>query len=231
MYTVHCTTYINMINKSTLKFLSDLKKNNNREWFADHKNEYDAAKENVVSLVEEVLKHLSKTIPAFKEVNASKSIMRIYRDVRFSKNKDPYKLNFGIPLSTKAKGVDAPGFYLHIQPGECFVGGGYWMPQADALKMIRQEIDYNAAEFKKIINSKSFKKYFDGLSEEDKLKTAPKDYPKDHPEIEFLKLKSFTVYHSISDAEIQDKAVAKKIADVIIAMQPFVSFLESAIEK
>lgn len=220
-----------MINKSTFKFLADLKKNNNREWFAEHKHEYDAAKENVVALVEEVLKHLSKTIPAFKEVNAAKSVMRIYRDVRFSKNKDPYKLNFGIPLSTKTKGVDGPGFYLHIQPGESFIGGGYWMPQAEALKMIRQEIDYNADEFKKIIGAKVFKKYYESLSEEDKLKTAPKDYPKDHPEIELLKLKSFTAFHALTDVELQEKAVSKKIADAIIALQPLISFLESAVEK
>lgn len=220
-----------MIHKSTFKFLADLKKNNNREWFAEHKHEYDAAKENVVALVEDVLKYLSKTIPAFKEVNAAKSVMRIYRDVRFSKNKDPYKLNFGIPLSTKTKGVDGPGFYLHIQPGESFIGGGYWMPQAEALKMIRQEIDYNADEFKKIIGSKVFKKYYESLSEEDKLKTAPKDYPKDHPEIELLKLKSFTAFHALTDAELQEKAVTKKIADAIIALQPLISFLESAVEK
>lgn len=220
-----------MINKSTLTFLSNLKKNNNREWFADHKQDYETAKANVVELVEEVLKHLTKSIPEFKAVNASKSIMRIYRDVRFSKNKDPYKLNFGIPLSVKAKGVDTPGFYLHIQPGASFIGGGFWMPQGDALKAIRQEIDYNGDDLVKIISSKTFKKYFDGLSEEDKLKTAPKDYPKDHQHIELLKLKSFTVYHSISDAEIQDKKVAKSIADAIVAMQPFISFLEAAIEK
>lgn len=220
-----------MIATSTFKFLKELKKNNNREWFAEHKHEYDTAKENVVELVEEVLKHLSKTIPAFKEVNASKSIMRIYRDVRFSKNKDPYKLNFGIPLSTKGKGVDLPGYYLHIQPGECFIGGGYWMPPADALKMIRQEIDYNSAAFKKILNAKSFTNYYKGLSEDDKLKTAPKDYPKDHPDIELLKLKSFTAFHSFSDAEMQDKNIAKNIADAIIALQPFILFLESAIEK
>lgn len=228
MYNLYCTT---MIHKPTLSFLINLKKNNNREWFAEHKQEYDVAKENVVALVEEVLKHLSKFDAGYKEVNAAKSVMRIYRDVRFSKNKDPYKLNFGIPISTKVKGVEGPGFYLHIQPNASFIGGGFWMPPAETLKMIRQEIDYNGAELKKILNSKSFKKYYEGLSEEDKLKTSPKDYPKDHPDIELLKLKSFTAFHSISDAELQEKSIAKKIADAIVAMQPLITFLESATDK
>lgn len=219
------------INASTFKFLKELKKNNNREWFTDHKHEYEAAKANVVLLVEDVLKHLVKTIPAFKEVNAAKTIARIYRDVRFSKNKDPYKLNFGIMLFPKGRGVNAPGYYLHIQPGECFVGGGFWMPPAEELRMIRQEIDYNAEEFKKIISSKTFTKFFDGLSEEDKLKTAPKGYPKDHPELELLKLKSFTAFHAIPDAEFQENAVSKKIADAVIALQPLIVFLEAAVEQ
>lgn len=220
-----------MLHKSTFTFLTNLKKNNNREWFAEHKHEYEAAKENVVELVAEVLKCLSKNEPAYKEINPSKLIMRIYRDVRFSKNKDPYKLNFGIPISTKAKGVDGPGFYLHIQPNESFIGGGYWMPDADKLKMIRQEIDYNGEALKKILNSKSFTKYYEGLSEEDKLKTAPKDYLKDHQDIELLKLKSFTAFHSISDTELQDKSVAKKIANAIEAMQPLINWLDEALQK
>ncbi len=220
-----------MLHKSTLTFLSNLKKNNTREWFAEHKHEYDAAKENVTELVAEVLKQLSKNEPAYKEINPSKLIMRIYRDVRFSKNKDPYKLNFGIPISTKGRGVDAPGFYLHIQPNESFIGGGYWMPEAEKLKMIRQEIDYNGDALKKILNAKSFTKYYDGLSEEDKLKTAPKDYPKDHQDIELLKLKSFTAFHAISDAELQDKSIAKKIANAIEAMQPLIGWLDDAVQK
>jgi uncharacterized protein (TIGR02453 family) len=220
-----------MISTSTLKFLKDLKKNNNREWFAEHKHEYEASKENVVAFVTEIIKQLSKTLPEYKDVIAAKTVARIYRDVRFSKNKDPYKLNFGIMLSPKGRGVDGPGVYLHIQPGGCFIGGGYWMPQGETLKMIRQEIDYNSEDFKKILTAKSFKKFYDGLSEEDKLKTSPKDYPKDHPEIELLKLKSFVCFHSLSDAQLQEKSSVKLIADAIIALQPLVAFLDSAIQK
>ena len=105
------------------------------------------------------------------------------------------------------------------------------MPQAEALKNIRQEIDYSADQFKKILNSKSFKKFYDGLSEEDKLKTAPKDYPKDHPEIEFLKLKSFTCFHALSDAQFQEKGTPKLIADAVSALKPLVVFLEDAVAQ
>lgn len=201
-----------MLESNTLKFLKELKKNNNREWFAENKHRYDSAKADVVKFVADILNNISKSIPELQDLKAEKCIMRIYRDVRFSKNKEPYKLNFGIYFPTKEKSVHAPGYYLHIQPGESFVGGGFWMPPADALKKIRQEIDYNAEELNAIITSKSFKKYFDGLSEEDKLQTAPKGYPKDHPQLELLKLKSFTVFHAIADEEFLDKKITKAIS-------------------
>lgn len=220
-----------MLEASTLKFLKELKKNNNREWFADNKHKYDHAKADVVKFVSEILNNISKSIPELQILKPEKCIMRIYRDVRFSKNKEPYKLNFGIYFPIKDKSVHAPGYYLHIQPGESFVGGGFWMPAADALKNIRQEIDYNTDEFLSIISSKPFKKYFDGLSEEDKLQTAPKGYAKDHPHIELLKLKSFTVFHAIGDEEFGDKKIIKAISEAIVTMKPFVDFLDRANEQ
>lgn len=217
-----------MLQADTFKFLKDLKKNNNREWFVENKHRYESAKQNVVTLVTDVLALASKEIPELKELKAEKCIMRIYRDVRFSKNKDPYKLNFGIYFPTKAKGIEAPGYYLHIQPGQCFVAGGFWMPPADALKNIRQEIDYNSEEFLGIIGNKNFKKYFVGLSDEDKLSTAPKGYPKDHPQIELLKLKSFTVSYGLDDSALSDKKIVKEIVGCLLAMQPLVNFLQRA---
>lgn len=219
-----------MLQADTLKFLKDLKKNNNRDWFADNKLRYENAKQDVVTFVSEILKNVSAEIPELKELKAEKCIMRIYRDVRFSKNKDPYKLNFGIYFPTKPKGIEAPGYYVHIQPGQCFVAGGFWMPPSDALKNIRQEIDYNIDEFLGIIGNKNFKKLFDGLSEEDKLSTAPKGYAKDHPQIEILKLKSFTVSHYIEDQVLLDKKVLKEICACIVAMKPLVNFLQRATE-
>jgi uncharacterized protein (TIGR02453 family) len=220
-----------MIQSSTLKFLKDIKKNNNRDWFAENKPKYEEAKKDVTQFMQKVIDEVAKFEPSVKGMDASKLVMRIYRDVRFSKDKSPYKINFGIPFSAKGGNVDYPGYYMHIQPGESFVGGGSWMPNADNLKMIRQEIDYSSKEFKKIVESASFKKTFGKLSEEDKLKTAPKDYPKDHPEIEYLKLKSFTAFAHFSDEDLTDKNAAKKVVEACKTLQPFIKFLQTAIEK
>lgn len=218
-----------MLQASTFRFLKDLKKNNNREWFADHKQDYEEAKKDVIGLTAAVLKKLVEKDPSLKDVLPEKSVMRIYRDVRFSKNKDPYKLNFGIYFSGKAKGIEGPGYYIHIQPGASFIGGGYWMPNPEHLKLIRQEIDYNANDFHAIIGSKEFKKLFGQLSEEDKLKTTPKDYPKDHPDIELLKLKSFTSFYSLSDTELCSKDAVKKIVQGLVTLRPLVEFLNQSI--
>ncbi len=126
--------------------------------------------------------------------------MRIYRDVRFSKNKDPYKTNFGIWFSAYSKGGDEPGYYLHLQPGNCFIAGGYWMPDATHLKLIRQEIDYNSSDFLNMLQEKKFAANFQ-LSTENTLKKAPKGYDPDDPNIAYLKLKSFEVVKKIADEE------------------------------
>ncbi len=217
-----------MLQASTLKFLKDLKKNNNREWFNDHKDIYEKAKADVVEFTAAVLTKSSTFDPGLKNLVPAKCIMRIYRDVRFSKNKDPYKLNFGIPFSSKTKGVEGPSYYLHIQPNESFLGGGCWMPQPDKLKLIRQEIDYNSKDFLAIVDNPSFKKMFGKLSEEDKLKTTPKDYDKEHPQIEYLKLKSYLAMKSISDAEL----LSTKAVDIVVnankTIKPLIDFLNHA---
>ena len=111
-------------------------------------------------------------------------IFRIYRDVRFSKNKLPYKNNMGASISAGGKKSTGPGYYVHLQPGQSFLAGGIWMPESDSLKKIRQEIDYNGKQLKKVLNDKTFKKYYKEISQENKLKTVPKGYSKDHPDIE-----------------------------------------------
>ena len=217
-----------MINSSTFSFLKDLKKNNDRDWFAANKHRYDASKINVVEFVNALLQEISKTHPEFKNIEPSKAVMRIYRDVRFSKDKKPYKLNFGINLNPMGKGIEGPGYYLHIQPNESFIGGGWWMPNADKLKNIRQEIDYNSKEFNAILNDKKFKKIYGALSEEDKLLTTPKGYAKDHPDIELLRLKSFTAFSAIPDADFSNKKILTQISSAIDALKPLIAFLEKA---
>jgi uncharacterized protein (TIGR02453 family) len=220
-----------MINPSTLTFLKNVAQNNNREWFAEHKGEYEAARENVLSLVQSLIPELAKIDPLLSaDSDPKKAIMRIYRDVRFSKNKDPYKTNFGIWFSASSKGGDEPGYYLHLQPGNCFIAGGYWMPDATHLKLIRQEIDYNSSDFLNILQEKQFADSFQ-LSTENTLKKAPKGYEPDDANIAYLKLKSFEVVKRIPDEEFYKAAITKKLATTFEIIYPLVAFLRNAVAR
>jgi len=220
-----------MLKKETLNFITDVAENNNREWFAANKEVYEDAKANVLTLVAAIIPELAKVDPLISaEADPKKSLLRIYRDVRFSKNKDPYKNNFGIWFSAKSKGGNEPGYYLHIQPGKSFIAGGYWMPEAAHLKLIRQEIDYNIGDFKEIINSKDFKKSFK-LGLDNALKNAPKGYDPADPNIEFLKLKSFEATTKIDDEEFLQSNLVNKLISSFKTVQPLVAFLRNAIEQ
>jgi uncharacterized protein (TIGR02453 family) len=219
-----------MIKTSTFDFLGQLAVNNERNWFQAHKEEYNLARENVLDFIEGVLPSIitiDPVIPA--DINAQGCLMRIYRDIRFSKDKTPYKTNFGIGISANGKSLNGPGYYIHIQPGKSFIAGGYWMPETDHLKAIRQEIDYNGAEFRSIVESKSFKTYFGEMNTEDKLKTSPKGYATDHPDIEYLKLKSFIGMHQLKDKVLSNPNATKDIADVVEKLHPLMVFLRNAI--
>lgn len=219
-----------MIKPDTLAFLKDLNRNNNREWFAEHKQRYEAAKEDVLRFIEELIPLLASADPQFPaDTQAKRCLLRIYRDVRFSKNKDPYKNNYGITFS-KGKGPSEPGYYLHIQPGECFFAAGTWMPEPAELKMIREEIDYNASEFVEILNNKDFNTLFQ-LSDENKLKKAPKGYEADHPQIELLKLKSFTAIYPFDEKELFKPSIIDKLETAFKAVRPFVVFLRNAVQQ
>lgn len=217
-----------MIKKSTLEFLAQLSKNNNKEWFDKNRSSYEMAKNNFKGFVEELILNVSKFDSSIKHLEAKDCIFRINRDVRFSKNKEPYKNNFGAILSPGGKKSFSAGYYFQLQPNASFVAGGVWQPPSPQINAIRQEIDYNAKEFKKIIGSKEFKKYFGGLSTEDKLKSAPKGYDKTHPEIELLKYKSFIAVHNLKDKEVVAEDFIGNITTVFKAMLSFNSFLRRA---
>jgi uncharacterized protein (TIGR02453 family) len=219
-----------MIRLSTFDFLTQLAANNNREWFQLHKAEHDHARENILEFTADVISGLSKidaVVPS--DLDPKSCVMRIYRDVRFSKDKTPYKNNFGIAISANGKNFNGSGYYLHINPEQSFVAGGCWMPEPVMLKAIRQEIDYNGSDFRAIVENKSFKKYFGDLDTEAKLKTVPKGYPADHPDIEYLKLKSFTVSHEMKTEELSKPDAVKKVADGFAEMYPLIIFLRNAI--
>lgn len=219
-----------MIEKSTLDFLKAIKKNNNKEWFDKNKLRYLAAKENIENFIADVLKHIVAFDKRYAGLEAKKCTYRIYRDVRFSPNKTPYKSNLGASINIGGKKVQNAGYYIHIEPGNSFIAGGIWMPPADQLKKIRQEIDYNAKDFRKILNNKTYKKYYGDLDKEYTLKTTPKGYSKEHPEIEFLKLTSYIAWHPFQDDAVQKKNFAKEVAKGAGVMHPLIDFLNTAMD-
>lgn len=219
-----------MIDQSTLQFLKALTKNNNREWFLEHKSNYEKAKENYLNFVSIVLNGIQKFDKSLSQLEPKQCVFRINRDVRFSKNKDPYKTNFGASFSKGAKKIDTAGYYFHLEPGASFIGGGLWMPQAPDLTKVRQEIDYCYKEFKGIIENKKFKTIFESIDKDEKLSRPPKGYEIDNAAIEYLKLKSFTAIMPISDTELLDKNIVKKTLDIFETIAPLVHFLNRAIE-
>ncbi|MFC0515926.1 DUF2461 domain-containing protein [Mucilaginibacter angelicae] len=219
-----------MIYQESLDFLKDLADNNNREWFAANKERYEKGRENVIDFTAKVLDSVRKIEAGMDEnLDAKKCVMRIYRDIRFSKNKLPYKNNFGVSLPTSGLKGGGVEYYLHIQPGNSFIGGGYWMPEAPDLKSIRQEIDYNAADLKKIIDDKEFVKLFGDFRKQEQLKSVPKGYEPDNENIDLLKLKSFVAWHKLDDKELTAAGSEKLIADVCGMIHPLNVFLKNAL--
>ncbi len=214
----------------TLQFLSDLEKNNDRDWFNTNKKEFLAAKQEVDLVVEKILARMASYDLSISDIEAKKAVYRIYRDVRFSKNKLPYKNNLGASIKRGGRKSKFAGYYLHIQPGNSMLAGGIWMPPSEDLKKVRQEIDYNTEEFKDIILSRNFKKTFEVL-EGEKLKTAPKDYPKDHPEIDLLRHKSFVVSHKVSDKDVATGNFVKLAVDTFEELKPFLDFINRPLEE
>lgn len=213
-----------------LKFLQTLAKNNRRVWFEKNKTTYLQSKENFDQFLEKLLEELIKFEEGLAGLNPKKLAFRIYRDVRFSKDKRPYKVNMGAGFSPGGKMIQEPGYYIHIQPGnKSFLAGGLYMPDANNLAKIRQEIDYNTEKLLKLLNDRRFKKLFPSLGDFDKLKTAPQGYAKDHPHIELLKHKSFIVSHSFTDKEVKDKKFVKHVVETAKIIKPLNDFLKEAI--
>ena len=219
-----------MILPSTFDFLKGVAENNDRDWFKLHKKEYEDSLKNILEFTSQIIKALSKIDPVIPDtLEAKNCVMRIYRDVRFSKDKAPYKTNFGIAISANGTNFNGPGYYIHVQPSTCFIAGGSWFPEAEQLKAIRQEIDYNSSDWHEIIDSKDFKNAFGDLDAEGKLQTSPKGYAPTHPDIEYLKLKSFTAGAKLSDQDLTSAESVKIVSGLFEKLYPFNVFLRNAI--
>lgn len=215
--------------KEILDFLKELKYNNSKEWMDAHREQYHGAKakfEEFVNLLIIEIQHFDDRIAG---ITPKKSIFRINRDIRFSKDKSPYKSNMGAFISEDGKKSFKPGYYIHLQPeNESFMAGGIYAPPGDILKKIRQEVDYNPEELKSIVSTPEFKNFY-GEIQGEKLKTAPQGYNVDHPNIGFLKLKSYVVMHRFSDQEVVAGDFTEKIVNGFKILKPMNDYLDVAI--
>jgi len=220
-----------MIKKTTIIFLKDLKMNNNRDWFLANNPVYKTAKDDYVTFIQSILGKVGKKNGAYGNIDPSKCLFRINRDVRFSHNKAPYKTNFGASINVYGKKSPKAGLYVHLEPGTSFIGGGMYMPPADLLLKVRQEIDYNFDTFNKIIKHKDFVKHYGELDMSDSLKNPPRGFEKENPAIEFLKLKSYVAFANYTDEEVLKEDFADMAATKLIALLPFIDFINTGLDE
>lgn len=220
-----------MLQAATIKFLKDLKKNNNRAWFEKHKDAYLDVKKDIEGFTQSVIDGMGKIDADIALLQPKDCVFRIYRDVRFSKDKSPYKTNIGASFNKGGKKAPTAGYYFHCEPGQNMVGGGLWMPMPPQLAKVRQEIDYNFDEWKKIINHRNFKKIFPaGVDGIETLSRPPKGYEETNPAIGFLKMKCFIVSGDLTDTQLQSKTLLKEVLKTFETMKDFIDFLNRAME-
>jgi uncharacterized protein (TIGR02453 family) len=214
------------IKKSTLEFLNSIKHNNNRDWFVKNRSIYLEAKDNFESFIQEIINKIIDFEPIMKGLEAKSCVYRFNRDIRFSNDKSPYKSHFGafIVRGGKKNGDKFAGYYIHIEPGQSIIAGGAYMPPTPWLSAIREKIDEEPSELIKIINTKDFIKYFKKIDGE-KLKTAPKGYSSDHPNIDLLRFKSYLVVNEVTDEFVLSEKYFDHVIHIIRAMKPLNDFL------
>lgn len=204
------------IKESTIRYLKALQKNNNRDWFAETKPGYVAAQKNA----KEVFTAINEKLQIHDEIEKSK-MMRIYRDVRFSHDKTPYKAHFANSYSRLGKELRG-GYFLRIRPGESFLAGGFWEPNKEDLFRIRKEIELDASEIRTILEDKNYKKYFGGKFESfSELKTAPRGFDKEHKDVDLLRKKGFIASRSFTDEEVMSANFIEKVDENFKALRPF----------
>ena len=216
------------IEKDTLNFLSELERNNNRDWFNDNKHLYLKAKDNMENVVNQIISGVSDFDKSVERLEAKNCIFRIYKDTRFSKDKTPYKTNIGASLVEKGpKTLNHAGYYIHIEPGKSFLAGGVYMTEPKNLKAIREKISAEGEDFLKILNKKPFR---DNLElRGDKLVKVPQGFDKDNPMGDYLKFKQFTVFHSLSDEDVVNENFIYRTVKIFKEIYPFNLFLNEAI--
>jgi uncharacterized protein (TIGR02453 family) len=222
-----------MLQPATLRFLKVLARNNHKEWLDAHRMDYESAKADFHQLVEHLLRSLDKNEPVLSSLQPKDCIFRINRDVRFSKDKSPYKTNMGASIKAGGKKSLLAGYYVHIEPGgKSFVGGGLYMPDPATLHQVRQEIDYNWDEFSRLLRAPGFKKLYGSLEKWEGmvLSREPKGYEKDNPALEFLKMKSFVATMPLTDQQLVEKNLLRTLLQALNNLRPLLQFMNRAIE-
>ncbi len=213
-----------------LNFLALLKNNNNRPWFAEHKADYEKIRMDCFREIEELIDHVARFDSRVAGLTPQEATYRIYRDIRFSNDKSPFKTHFGIVIASHGRKTKGAGYYLHIEPGECALYGGVWFPQSDVLRVLRRSVYDNMDELQEIISRPEFRKVFPQL-EGDRLKTMPRGYPADAPHAELLKLKEYLVSCRYDDRLFERPDWQDTVAGHIRLLQPFTEFFNFTFDE
>ena len=215
-----------------LRFLSELKVNNNREWFAENKTWYDQVRVQFEQMAKELITEISTFDNSIKHVEVKDCVFRIYRDTRFSKDKTPYKTHFGVYIaSAGGRKSQHAGYYLHLDPAGCFLSAGVWCPDSTLLKALRQSVYDNIDELNEIRLKPDFLQYFSAFYEQDKLKTVPRGFPKDFPEAELLKLKHYLVDFPLDESILHASDFVSRIGAIAKCAYPFNRFLNYTVDE
>lgn len=216
------------IQTSTFGFLNQLKVNNNREWFERNKDRYRSAHANMIEFMDAVISEMKK-VDNIETMSGKKSLFRIYRDVRFSKDKSPYKPFFGARMSRATKWLRG-GHYIHIEPGNCFIAGGFFNPNSADLKLIREDIAHDSKPLREILSDSNFKKIW-GTFEGDAVKTAPRGFDKDHPDIDLIRFKQFHLSRHFDDNKVLDEDFIFEIVKAFLVIRPYFNYMSEILTK
>ena len=220
------------IEQHTIDFLRDLAENNNREWFNENKPRYEKARKNYEAFATDLLAYMQSIDPALANIEIKQCLYRIYRDVRFSKNKDPYKTHFGCYMAKNGgRSSLLAGYYFHLDPNESFFGGGIYMPQPEYLKTLRKEIYYQIDDFNKILHERTFKHFFNGIEPYEKLKKAPIGFPPDFEHIDILKNKHYFASHYFKAEEVLEESFLNRLHEGMSAVKPLNDFINFTLDS
>jgi uncharacterized protein (TIGR02453 family) len=221
-----------MFKKETLAFFRKLKKNNNKAWFDDHRAEYEAAKADLEGFIQRVINDFSEYDRGLSGLHARQCLYRINRDIRFSKDKTPYKNHLAASLDRGGKRSGFAGYYFHLEPGQSFLGAGIWNPEPEPLRKIRQEIDYNLEEFEKILQGRAFRKIYPELytGENVQMKKIPQGFDKDNPAEYYIRFRSWMILSELTDEELLSPSLLEKTLKAYKVAKPFIDFINRAID-